>query len=537
MTEYTMTVYADPNGPVGHFFVGVAGPNINMPVSGKYMRDEAYKNVAKSIFGVPGKISDDRDHTNGEGVIRKDFPLNKEQAEKAAAYIKNARENPGEYELFGHNCISFAQGALDAAEVKTRVDKAFSAEELDAMGNPVYGAGDEAQRRGRIIDVDKEIKDFRDSENSPFGPHADVGGKANDKADGEPVEIADAGVGDAGADKPDNAPKGTGLAAEAARSATEVKDLIQPDVAPVASPDQSDMGSTVDSSDSGPSEESRAKAMAIIAQGLDGKDDDLDTLMLKPVDLLTDAEAKKLGDWSWQLRSQDPRRSEIENRRRDYFVLNYGEEPAAHDATGRMIEPEAKRTIPQQPSPLKSPNGELVAEGLKRFAENLAPAIDDEGETPVVRAVQSGLGLLGEKLKIDGDAGVKTKAALTRVLAKQGAGKAEEAFGLGRFQQFAEAERSRGGSASDLKSTVAKTVQPLFGPTKPTVAAEALQESLNDLSVKTAAERQKPAPQPLKIDGDIGPLTTDAFRLALVEHGPEKLTRSFHQSLGFGDGD
>jgi len=38
----------------------------------------------------------------------------------------------------------------------------------------------------------------------------------------------------------------------------------------------------------------------------------------------------------------------------------------------------------------------------------------------------------------------------------------------------------------------------------------------------------------LKVDGDIGPKTTDAFRLALAEHGPDTLINTFHQSLGFG---
>jgi peptidoglycan hydrolase-like protein with peptidoglycan-binding domain len=39
----------------------------------------------------------------------------------------------------------------------------------------------------------------------------------------------------------------------------------------------------------------------------------------------------------------------------------------------------------------------------------------------------------------------------------------------------------------------------------------------------------------LKVDGDIGPKTTDAFRSALAENGPEKLTKSYTSMLGFYD--
>ncbi len=40
MSDYKLTIYADPSGPVGHFSVEVTGPDINVPVYGKYPKDE-----------------------------------------------------------------------------------------------------------------------------------------------------------------------------------------------------------------------------------------------------------------------------------------------------------------------------------------------------------------------------------------------------------------------------------------------------------------------------------------------------------------
>ena len=105
---------------------------------------------------------------------------------------------------------------------------------------------------------------------------------------------------------------------------------------------------------------------------------------------------------------------------------------------------------------------------------------------------------------------------------------------MGRFKRFAETERKAGGSASGLKNTIEKDVQPLFGAGHPQVAAETLQESINNLNVTAAKEHRKSAPELLKVDGDIGPKTTDAFRIALAENGPETLAKSYTSMLGFG---
>lgn len=382
----------------------------------------------------------------------------------------------------------------------------------------------DAYKRERERDIrDLEEEDPSRIENSPFGPHSD----GADTPGINPDEASEA-------------PEGVELGAEAARNAAEDAET---------SASQSAAGDAT--SDAVP-ESARAKAMAIVAnekngrgsdqgtdqgmdQGTGGLESDLEDLMLKPVDDLTEDEAKALGQWSWKLKSNDPRRLEIENRRRGFYVLNYGDKPVDNDVTGRMIAPEPVRKMPEKPKALATPNGELVSNALQRFAARIAKPVHDDGETNVVKALQSGLSMLGDVLKVDGVAGPKTKAALKRTVAKRGAGRAEEAFGIGRFRNFAETERNTGGSASGLKQTVEKEVQPLFGAGKPKLAAETLQESLNDLGAKAAQERNKPAPEPLKVDGVIGPKTTDAFRSALADNGPEKLTKSYTSMLGFSD--
>lgn len=379
------------------------------------------------------------------------------------------------------------------------------------------------EREQNIRDLEEE--DPSRIENSPFGPHSD----GADTPGINPDEISEA-------------PVGVGLGAEAARNAAED---AKGDAANASYADDAKSADAVP-------EPARAKALAIVAGGKNGRgtdqgtdqgmdlgasgfESDLEDLMLKPVDDLTEGEAKALGAWAWKLPSNDPKRLEIEDRRRDFYRLNYGDDPSKLDETGRMVAPEPVRDVPSRPKGLAMPDGAPVSDGLKRIADKLARPVNDDGETNVVKALQSGLSMLGERLKVDGISGPKTQAALKRTVAKQGVGRAEEAFAVGRFKRFAETERDTGGSASDLKNTVEKDVQPLFGSRRPNVAAETLQESINDVNAKSAKERNTPAPEPLKVDGDIGPKTTDAFRSALASGGPERLAKSYTSFLGFGD--
>lgn len=265
-----------------------------------------------------------------------------------------------------------------------------------------------------------------------------------------------------------------------------------------------------------------------------GGGDARDTLMLKEVGDLTEAESTDLARWYWDLPASDPMRGKIDERRRDYYALNYGTGPAETDATGRMIRPVPIRELPETPSPVRAADGGTLADGLKRIVGGLAKAAASDGAGAVTQALQTGLNLLGgQTLKVDGEPGPKTRAALADVVAKKGAAKAEEAVALGAFGRFAEHERA-GGSASGLKETVETKVQPLFGSMRPRAAAETLQESLNGLADETAKAKKMPAPAALKIDGDLGSKTTDGFRSALMEHGPDRVTKRFADNLGFG---
>jgi len=140
MSEYKLMIFADPNGPFGHFSVGLKGPYGRMKVVGKYP-DE---NGPKLPFGdVPGEIRDDSDRIKGKKVDDVDIPLTPEQAAKVDAYIDDVNANPGKYNLKDDNCIDFAQGALDKAGSDKNVAQYFDEEVLREMGW-VLSAGNEA---------------------------------------------------------------------------------------------------------------------------------------------------------------------------------------------------------------------------------------------------------------------------------------------------------------------------------------------------------------------------------------------------------
>lgn len=107
---------------------------------------------------------------------------------------------------------------------------------------------------------------------------------------------------------------------------------------------------------------------------------------------------------------------------------------------------------------------------------------------------------------------------------------------MGGFKRMADAGQTPVRAKPGLRDTVEKDVQPLFGTQKPKVAAEILQSSLNGLNAEAAEKRRAPKPEPLKIDGDIGPKTEGAFTSALADHGADKVTKRYSDDLGGGFG-
>jgi len=267
-----------------------------------------------------------------------------------------------------------------------------------------------------------------------------------------------------------------------------------------------------------------------------GQDGGRDELLFKPADQLTEAEALDLGRWYHGLQSSDPLRAELEKRRRDFYALNYGNGPAAMDETGRMKPVQPIRQVPEKATPAKSADGHPLADGIRRIAGAVAKRAGKDGLANAAKVLQVGLNLAGQALKVDGDPGPKTRAGLAATLARKGAAKTEEAVAMGGFKRMAETGHRPDARKADLKRTVEKDVQPLFGAQKPKVAAETLQSSLNGLNAEAAEKRRAPKPKPLKLDGDIGPKTEGAFASALADHGAEKLTKRYSDDLGFGFG-
>ena len=109
----------------------------------------------------------------------------------------------------------------------------------------------------------------------------------------------------------------------------------------------------------------------------------------------------------------------------------------------------------------------------------------------------------------------------------------------GRFRQgfleFARDGRKQG--FERLSEATEKSFAPLFlNPAKPArrpaerIEAVTLQETLNDLGRSQSGDKRF---TPLKLDGDIGPRTTETFGQLTGALGPERVTKRFGELLGF----
>ncbi len=95
-------------------------------------------------------------------------------------------------------------------------------------------------------------------------------------------------------------------------------------------------------------------------------------------------------------------------------------------------------------------------------------------------------------------------------------------FEGGRSKAFAEeAEETK--NPWGLEETVDDALEPLYGGKAEKPASKVLQETLNDLDDDE---------ETLKIDGRLGPKTTNVFGRALERHGPRDVTQWFGFNLG-----
>ncbi len=519
MSDYKLTIYADPKKLTGHFSVGISGPGMNEKVYGRYARNEFML-----PFDAAADVRDDSDRVKTERVFKHEIPLTKDQAEKGADFISKSRQNPGSYQLGDRNCVDFVQDTIKATGKSERIDEILPTKMLDEMGYAPYGAGDDAQRKGRILDLQE--KDPSSIENDYTGPQSE-----NDPTDGPGENPEQAGMPeDPLADGDGNADAGfAGAETEGLRAKVTSFGLAEEAGRGMRGGEAADIG--------------------------DARD-----LLLKPTDTLTEAEVMELGREYWRLPANDPARVAFDEKRRDFYSLSYGDEPAEFDAVGRMRDPALKRDVPKTATPLATPTGEGLDAAAGRVADMLTTHADGFGETAAVKALQNGINLLADAakerrhppLRIDGDFGPRTGGALKGMLAAQGAKAAADALALGRVQRFATAERARGNPASGLKSLLDDAVEPLVavpakdGTRASTLAGRAMQETLNDLGAHTddtsdatpGANRVRGTDkgftgfEPLAVDGDVGSKTEDAFRTVNAFEGPDRLTRRFAENFG-----
>lgn len=128
-----------------------------------------------------------------------------------------------------------------------------------------------------------------------------------------------------------------------------------------------------------------------------------------------------------------------------------------------------------------------------------------------------GLGGRTGRIDVDGDLGPRTRAGLGRAIDKQGEDGFKKLYALDQFGRYVKnIDRGRA-KLDDLDDTLAGTL----GQAIPD-APERAQETLNMF----AEDREEPG-SPLKIDGWIGPKTTEAFGTLMRKVTPEAMTERF----------
>jgi len=246
---------------------------------------------------------------------------------------------------------------------------------------------------------------------------------------------------------------------------------------------------------------------------------------------------------------EGPEKDRLNALEQEHFSGVYGDDPVEQDATGRTIEPKAKRTVAEQPVPAKTSSGENLNDALKELGERIVVDKNGDSKTRIAQALQVGLNLALQKaqekqqpqnqpkrpslfnaLKVDGIVGPKTRQATKAILAKTQPGTAEEGLALGQFKRIVDEGRRRPVDPDDLRQSTSKIFGPLFrGPEKaaPKVSHEGvgLQLALNKFGEGRFT--------PLKEDGFIGPKTADAFGKVMKVSDPDDFLSGLGERLGF----
>ncbi|MEW5729396.1 MAG: hypothetical protein AB1918_16330, partial [Pseudomonadota bacterium] len=226
-------------------------------------------------------------------------------------------------------------------------------------------------------------------------------------------------------------------------------------------------------------------------------------------------------------RSGDTQKALAYEKVQDWHTHVYGDDEQKYDG-GKPVEPVAKVTVPEQPTPPRTPQGEDLYQASGRIGQKVAEAAGLEGVDDAVKGLQRGLNMLGQQpmpkrseawgpytkqapLLEDGKYGPKTDFALKNAVGRFGAPKVENALALGRFNTFAR-NAQRTGNVDGLE----KQTHAVFG--------QLFRNPTDTKAPKVEAS--------LKVDNWIGPKTTAAFGQVMRDEDADSFTSAFGRGLG-----
>lgn len=197
----------------------------------------------------------------------------------------------------------------------------------------------------------------------------------------------------------------------------------------------------------------------------------------------------------------------------DYYRVNYSNKPQQFDETGKGVEPQAVRHIPEQSSRLRSTSGRMVDDEIRLISDRLAKIDNNPFHDNSIRSLQQGLNKTGASphLEEDGKLGPKTASAWKKA-AFENPERLNRALGISSMENLVKKNRGISFEPQDLDTSVRSA----WGDN----GGKNLQHSLNNVgSTKEDYEM-------LKEDNDIGEKTTQTFN-RLKEEDEEDLLSSF----------
>lgn len=259
-----------------------------------------------------------------------------------------------------------------------------------------------------------------------------------------------------------------------------------------------------------------------------GDPDAVETVLLKPIEDVTEAEIRRASGTDAYWRAGDADFNALREKVGSWYQHVYGTDTVTRDGTGRQVAAAPKNPPPSAPKPLRTVDGETLETATRALSNAVSGLAKRIGGGPAVRRLQQGLNIAAKPstapLKEDGILGPKTKRATRKDLAERGAARTEEAIALGGLSDAAK----RTGDVKTLKKAVEEDVAPLFGAEPEDGvrhATRALQFGINESGPD----------DPLKEDGVLGPKTAAAFDGLSCREGPVGAARKIGLGVGWLD--